>query len=107
MDREGEGELFFSAAMDATALAHATSSRFIRFSSPQIIGSTSRSSSVARNNGAAPVETLPLPPPAGNGCRTVSTPRAMNHVRSHLEVELPPARSCRLAQLAFRSPCSG
>lgn len=53
------------AAMEATALAHATSSRFIRCSSPQITSSTGRSFSVARSTGTVvvPAERSPPPPP--------------------------------------------
>ena len=48
-DGEVAEEVFLPAdAMDTTALAHATSSRFIRFSSPQIDGSTVRAQSVLR-----------------------------------------------------------
>ena len=69
-----------AAAMDATALAHATSSRFIRFSSPQIDGSTTvhaRSVSAARTTvAAAQAETSPSPPTLGNG-RATPAPKSM------------------------------
>jgi hypothetical protein len=79
-DGEVEGEAFLpAAAMDATALAHATSSRFIRFSSPQITGSTVRARfvSAARNTAAAPhADTSPSPPAAGNDL-AISAPKSM------------------------------
>jgi len=56
VEEEDEVVLLPAAAMDATALAHATNSRFIRFSSPQIDGSTTvhaRSVSAARTTVAA------------------------------------------------------
>jgi len=54
-----------AAAMDATAFAHATSSRFIRASSPQTTGSTGRPLSAARNTGAAAAAPPPpLPEPS-------------------------------------------
>lgn len=64
-------------AMDATALAHATSSLFIRRSSPQIIGSTGRrrpSSVAVAAARKTVVAASPSPPAAGKGrCRTVSS----------------------------------
>ena len=65
-DGEVAEEVFLPAdAMDTTALAHATSSRFIRSSSPQTTGSTGRPLSAARNTCAGPpAETSPSPPPA-------------------------------------------
>ncbi|GJN00276.1 hypothetical protein PR202_ga17697 [Eleusine coracana subsp. coracana] len=76
---EGDDVFLQVTVMDATAFAHATSSRFIRFSSLQIIGSTGRLSlSAARNTGAAaPPETSSSPLPGGNARRTVSAPRAI------------------------------
>jgi len=66
-----------AAAMDATALAHATSSRFIRSSSPQTTGSTGRPLSAARNTCAGPpAETSPSPPPAAWNGRRRSTASA-------------------------------
>ena len=69
-----------AAAMDATAFAHATSSRFIRASSPQTTGSTGRPVSAARNATAAAAlaKTSSSPPAAGNG-RAISAPRAMSN----------------------------
>jgi len=79
-EEEDEVVLLPAAAMDATALAHATSSRFIRFSSPQIDGSTTvhaRSVSAARTTvAAAQAETSPSPPTLGNS-RATSAPKAM------------------------------
>ena len=66
-DGEVAEEVFLPAdAMDTTALAHATSSRFICFSSPQIDGSTVR----------AQAETSPSPPTPGNG-RATPAPKSM------------------------------
>jgi len=80
VEEEDEVVLLPAAAMDATALAHATSSRFIRFSSPQIDGSTTvhaRSVSAARTTvAAAQAETSPSPPTAGNG-RAIPAPKSM------------------------------
>jgi hypothetical protein len=84
VDRDGEDEeekevLLLLAAMDATALAHTRSSRFIRFSSPQIIGSTGRSFSVVRNTGVPDTSPSPPPPAAKNSGRsTVSASRAID-----------------------------
>ena len=80
-DGEVAEEVFLPAdAMDTTALAHATSSRFIRFSSPQIDGSTTvhaRSVSAARTTvAAAQAETSPSPPTPGNG-RATPAPKSM------------------------------
>jgi len=79
-EEEDEVVLLPAAAMDATALAHATSSRFIRFSSPQIDGSTTvhaRSVSAARTTvAAAQAETSPSPPTLGNG-RATPAPKSM------------------------------
>jgi len=65
VEEEDEVVLLPAAAMDATALAHATSSRFIRFSSPQIDGSTTvhaRSVSAARTTVAAHARERPRHP---------------------------------------------
>jgi len=80
-EEEDEVVLLPAASMDATALAHATSSRFIRFSSPQIDGSTTvhaRSISAARTTvaAAAQAETSPSPPTPGNG-RATPAPKSM------------------------------
>jgi hypothetical protein len=77
---DGEEVLLLLAAMDATALAHTRSSRFIRFSSPQIIGSTGRSFSVVRKNTGGVPDTSPPPPPAAknSGRSTVSASRAID-----------------------------
>nr|CAB3470039.1 unnamed protein product [Digitaria exilis] len=68
-----EEVLCLAAAMDATALAHATSSSFIRFSSLHISGSTGRSLSVARNAGAGLPATSPSLPLAWNGRRRIAS----------------------------------
>uniref|UniRef100_A0A804R0P9 Uncharacterized protein n=1 Tax=Zea mays TaxID=4577 RepID=A0A804R0P9_MAIZE len=84
--------------MDATALAHTSSSRFIRFSSAQITGSTagrSSSFSVARNTGGTcclPDDTSsPMPPPpaaknadSGRRSTVVSASIAINDRSAHL-----------------------
>jgi hypothetical protein len=80
-EEEEEEDVFLLSAMDATALAHATSSRFIRFSSLQIIGSTIRSLSVARNTvGADALPEASSSPLAacGIGRRSASAPRAID-----------------------------
>ena len=79
VEEEDEVVLLPAAAMDATALAHATSSRFIRFSSPQTTGSTGRPVSAARNAAALAETSSSAPPKAGNARRAISAPRAMSN----------------------------
>jgi len=84
-----------AAAMDATAFAHATSSRFIRASSPQTTGSTGRPLSAARNTGGGPpAEISPSQPPAAwNGRRSSSTASAASRAIDLSMIRSPPART--------------
>ena len=108
-EEEDEVVLLPAAAMDATALAHATSSRFIRFSSPQTTGSTGRPVSAARNAtaAAAPAKTSSSPPAARNG-RAISAPRAMSNGPRTRAPLLPTGRSLvRLARGLMQNSALG